>query len=178
MSLILGIDPGSRITGYGVIRKQGNKLTYVASGCIRVSEKELPGRLKQVFDGVTQLIEQYKPDEFAIEQVFMAKNADSALKLGQARGVAIVAAMNAQLPVSEYAARLIKQAVVGTGAATKDQVGHMVVQLLKLPGRPQEDAADGLAIAICHAHNSQSLIAMAGKTRSRSSRVLRGRFQV
>jgi len=196
MSIIMGIDPGSRITGYGVIHKQGNKLSYVASGCIRVSEKELPQRLKQIFDGVTQLIEQYKPDEFAIEQVFMAKNADSALKLGQARGVAIVAAMNASLPVGEYAARLVKQAVVGTGGATKDQVGHMVMNtvvgtggatkdqvghmvmnMLKLAGRPQEDAADGLAIAICHAHNTQSLIAMAGKSRSTSSRVLRGRFQ-
>jgi len=177
MSIIMGIDPGSRITGYGVINKQGNKLTYIASGCIRVSEKELPQRLKQIFDGVTQLIEQYKPDEFAIEQVFMAKNADSALKLGQARGVAIVAAMNASLTVGEYAARLVKQAVVGTGGATKDQVGHMVMNMLKLAGRPQEDAADGLAIAICHAHNTQSLIAMAGKSRSTSSRVLRGRFQ-
>ena len=177
LTIILGIDPGSRITGYGIIRKEGQKLHYVASGCIRISGKELPGRLKQVFDGVSQIIAQYQPDEFAIEQVFMARNADSALKLGQARGVAIVAACNSEIPVSEYAARLIKQAVVGTGAATKDQVGHMVMQLLKLPGRPQEDAADGLAIAICHAHAQQSLIAMAGKSRSRSSRVLRGRFQ-
>lgn len=178
MSIILGIDPGSRVTGYGVIKKQGNKLSYVASGCIRISEKELPQRLKQVFDGVTQLIETYKPDEFAIEQVFMARNADSALKLGQARGVAIVAAMNASIPVAEYAARLVKQAVVGTGAATKDQVGHMVTQMLKLPAHPQEDAADGLAIAICHAHNTQSLIAMAGKSTARSAKVLRGRYQL
>ena len=177
MTLILGIDPGSRIAGYGVIKKEGNRLTYVASGCIRVKEKELPLRLKQIFDGVTQLVEQYKPDEFAIEQVFMARNADSALKLGQARGVAIVAAVNAQLPVSEYAARFIKQAVVGTGAATKDQVGHMVMQILKLPARPQEDAADALAIAICHAHSQQSLIAMAGKSRSRATRTVRGRYQ-
>ncbi|MGB0836103.1 MAG: crossover junction endodeoxyribonuclease RuvC [Psychrobium sp.] len=178
MSIILGIDPGSRVTGYGVIKKQGNKLSYVASGCIRISEKELPQRLKQVFDGVTQLVETYKPDEFAIEQVFMARNADSALKLGQARGVAIVAAMNASIPVAEYAARLVKQAVVGTGAATKDQVGHMVTQMLKLSAQPQEDAADGLAIAICHAHNTQSLIAMAGKSTARSAKVLRGRYQL
>jgi len=177
MTLILGIDPGSRVAGYGLIKKQGNKLTYVASGCIRVKEKELPQRLKQIFDGVTQIIEQFGPDEFAIEQVFMARNADSALKLGQARGVAIVAAVNAELPVSEYAARAIKQAVVGTGAATKDQVGHMVKQMLKLPGRPQEDAADALAIAICHAHSQQSLIALAGSTRQRVTKVVRGRYQ-
>ncbi|MDP2560247.1 crossover junction endodeoxyribonuclease RuvC [Psychrobium sp. 1_MG-2023] len=172
MTIILGIDPGSRVAGYGVIRKEGNKLTYLASGCIRVKEKELPQRLKQVFDGVTQLIAQYKPDEFAIEQVFMSRNADSALKLGQARGVAIVAACNANLPVSEYAARLIKQAVVGTGAATKDQVGHMVTQMLKLPAKPQEDAADALAIAICHAHAHQGLISKSGKRRSSSMRTL------
>jgi len=177
MSIILGIDPGSRIAGYGVITKHGNKLTYIASGCIRIKEKELPQRLKQVFDGVTQLIEQYQPDEFAIEQVFMARNADSALKLGQARGVAIVAAVNADLPVSEYAARLIKQAVVGTGAATKDQVGHMVMQLLKLPGRPQEDAADALAIAICHANTNQSLIAAAGKGRGGSRKSSRSYYE-
>ena len=177
MTIILAIDPGSRVTGYGIIKKNGQKLSYIGSGCIRLSGKELAPRLKQIFDGVTQIIEQYHPDEFAIEQVFMGKNADSALKLGQARGVAIVAACNAQLPISEYAARLVKQAVVGTGAATKDQVGHMVTQILKLPARPQEDAADALGIAICHAHTYQSLIAMAGKSQARSNKVVRGRFQ-
>lgn len=177
MTIILGIDPGSRVAGYGVIKKQGNKLSYIASGCIRVKEKELPQRLKQVFDGVTQLIAQYQPDEFAIEQVFMARNADSALKLGQARGVAIVAAVNDNLPVSEYAARAIKQAVVGTGAATKDQVGHMVTQILKLPAQPQEDAADALAIAICHANAHQTLIKTAGKKRTTSPRSSRAHYE-
>ena len=177
MSIILAIDPGSRVTGYGVIKKTGNKLSYIGSGCIRMSGTELPGKLKQIFDGVSQLIGQYHPDEFAIEQVFMGKNADSALKLGQARGAAIVAACHHDLPVSDYAARLVKQAVVGIGSATKDQVGHMVTQILKLPASPQEDAADALAIAICHAHTNQSLIAMAGRSKSRSSKVIRGRFQ-
>lgn len=114
MSVILGIDPGSRVTGYGVIRQQGRHLIYLGSGCIRTSDLELPLRLKQIYAGVSEIITQFQPDAFAIEQVFMAKNADSALKLGQARGSAIVAAVNAELPVYEYAARLIKQAVVGT----------------------------------------------------------------
>ena len=106
--ILLGIDPGSRITGYGVIEQSGNKFTYVASGCIRLSGDELAGRLQQIFQGVSEIISQYQPKEFAIEQVFMAKNPDSALKLGQARGAAIVAATQFDLPVSEYAARQIK----------------------------------------------------------------------
>ncbi|WP_278385223.1 crossover junction endodeoxyribonuclease RuvC, partial [Alteromonas mediterranea] len=113
--VILGIDPGSRITGYGLIARKQGKLVYVASGCIRVGTADLPSRLANIFTGVGDIIRQYKPDQFAIEQVFMAKNPDSALKLGQARGAAIVAATQAQLPVAEYSARQIKQSVVGKG---------------------------------------------------------------
>lgn len=160
--IILGIDPGSRITGFGVIRRTGQKIEYVVSGCIRTGEGELAGRLKKIYDGVSELISTYQPEQFAIEQVFMGKNADSALKLGQARGVAIVAAVQQGLPVAEYAPRTIKQAVVGKGSAAKEQVQHMVQYLLKLPGIPQADAADALAIAICHAHTSASLMAQAG----------------
>ena len=160
--IILGIDPGSRLTGFGVIRRIGQKTEYIVSGCIRTGEGELPARLKKIFDGVTELIATYQPQEFAIEQVFMGKNADSALKLGQARGVAILAAVNQALPVAEYAPRTIKQAVVGRGGADKEQVQHMVQSLLKLPGKPQADAADALAIAICHAHTSASLVTKAG----------------
>ncbi|SJN55960.1 crossover junction endodeoxyribonuclease RuvC [Vibrio ruber] len=163
MSIILGIDPGSRVTGYGVVRQQGRILTYLGSGCIKTTEKALPGRLKQIYAGVSEVIMQFQPDVFAIEQVFMAKNADSALKLGQARGCAIVAAVNADLPVYEYAARLIKQAVVGTGGADKTQVQHMVQQMLKLPSKPQADAADALGVAICHANTNKTLVALAGQ---------------
>ena len=124
MSIILGIDPGSRITGYGVIRQQGRHLDYLGSGCIRTSAEDIPGRLKQIYAGVSEVITQFQPDAFAIEEVFMGKNASSALKLGQARGSAIVAAVNADLPVSEYAARLIKQAVVGTGGADNFSFHH------------------------------------------------------
>lgn len=173
MSIILGIDPGSRITGYGVIRQQGRHLEYLGSGCIRTDCDDLPGRLKQIYAGVTEVITQFQPDAFAIEQVFMARNADSALKLGQARGSAIVAAVNAELPVSEYAARLIKQAVAGKGSADKKQVQHMVVHMLNLNATPQADAADALAVAICHSHTNKTLVAMAGK--ATSSR--RGRYR-
>lgn len=166
MTIILGIDPGSRITGYGVIRQQGRRLEYLGSGCIRTDAVDLAGKLGQIFAGVTEVITQFQPDTFAIEQVFMAKNPDSALKLGQARGSAIVAAVNAGLPVSEYAARLIKQSVVGNGNADKKQMQHMVVQVLKLAATPQADAADALGVAICHAHTNHTLIAMAGRATS------------
>jgi crossover junction endodeoxyribonuclease RuvC len=173
MSIILGIDPGSRITGYGVIRQVGSKFEYVASGCIRVQGDELAPRLQQVFDGVSEIINQFSPTLFAIEQVFMAKNADSALKLGQARGAAIVAATNRQLPVAEYSARQIKQAVVGKGSADKTQVQHMITYLLKLPAAPQADAADALAVALCHGHSHQSLLKLAGQ----ASKTVRGRLR-
>lgn len=162
MSIILGIDPGSRITGYGVVRQQGRVISYLGSGCIRTAVDDLPSRLKLIYAGVSEIITQFQPDCFAIEQVFMARNADSALKLGQARGAAIVAAVNQQLPVYEYAARQVKQTVVGTGAAEKSQVQHMVRSLLKLPANPQADAADALAIAITHCHFSQNLQRISG----------------
>lgn len=171
MSLILGIDPGSRITGYGFIRFQASRLEYVASGCIRLKESTLPERLNTIFQGITQLILQYAPDEFAIEEVFLARNADSALKLGQARGVAIAAATNQGLPVCEYSARKVKQAVVGKGSADKSQVQHMVKHLLGLESSPQSDAADALGIALCHAHMQQSLLKISGATHSRRGRI-------
>ncbi len=167
MTIILGIDPGSRRTGFGVIRQNGSKSEYISSGVIRIPETELPQRLKVIFDAIGEIIAMHHPEEMAIENVFMAKSAGSALKLGQARGAAIVAAVNCNLPVFEYEARKVKQSVVGTGAATKIQVQHMVKTLLNLPGDPQEDAADALAIALCHAHTHKSLIniASAGKFR-------------
>ena len=158
MAIILGIDPGSRITGYGIIRQTGRQLSYLGSGCIRSVVDDMPGRLKLIYAGVSEIITQFQPDFFAIESVFMAKNADSALKLGQARGAAIVAAVNQDLPVFEYAARQVKQTVVGTGAAEKAQVQHLVRSILKLPANPQADAADALAIAITHCHMSQNAI--------------------
>ena len=153
MALILGIDPGSRITGFGIIREGRNGCEYVTSGCIRLGNGPFPERLKQIFDNLGELIGNYQPQVLSIEQVFMARNPDSALKLGQARGAAIVAAVHAGLDVHEYTARQVKQAVVGTGAADKTQVQHMVTQLLGLSGTPQADAADALAIALCHAHS-------------------------
>ena len=173
MATILGIDPGSRITGYGVIRQRGGKFEYIASGCIRVAGDDLASRLKQIYDGVSEIILQYKPNQFAIEQVFMAKNPDSALKLGQARGAAIVAATQQNLPVAEYSARQIKQSVVGKGSADKTQVQHMVMHLLKLSASPQADAADALAVSLCHAHTEQSLIKMAGQ----ATKTVRGRLR-
>ena len=171
MTIILGIDPGSRITGYGVIKKEGRKLTYLGSGCIKafVANKEekqpFSDRLQIIFAGVSELILQFSPELFAIEEVFMGVNPGGALKLGQARGAAIVAATNNGLPVAEYSARQIKQAVVGTGAADKSQVQHMVKSILNLPGMPQADAADALAIALCHAHSHEFITKMSGQVK-------------
>ena len=154
---ILGIDPGSRITGYGIIEETGrSSYQYIASGSIRIKAESFPERLKQIFDGITEVIELYRPAQMAIEQVFMHKNADSALKLGQARGAAICAAMNAGLPVSEYAARQVKQALVGKGNADKKQVQHMVKILLNVQGELQIDASDALGICLCHSHYQQT----------------------
>ena len=175
MAIILGIDPGSRLTGYGVIEQQGRKFTYLGSGCIKAisAGEDLGARLQTIFAGVSELIIQFKPDMFAIEQVFMATNPDSALKLGQARGAAIVAATNSGMTIAEYSARQIKQSVVGTGAADKTQVQHMVKSILKLPGTPQADAADALAVALCHAHSHDSISKMSGQV----SKVVRGRLR-
>ena len=159
---ILGIDPGSRVTGYGVIDMVGVKPCYVASGCIRTAEGALEQRLAQIYAGLSEVVGLHRPSQVAIERVFMAKNPDSALKLGQARGVALVCIANHGLGLAEYAARQIKQAVTGQGGADKEQVQHMVQRLLKLPGLPQADAADALATALCHAHTNASLISRAG----------------
>lgn len=172
MALILGVDPGSRKTGFGIINWVSGSTTYVTSGVIRVPDVSLAERLKVIFDSVNEIIETYAPQEFAIEHVFMAKSAASALKLGQARGAAIVAAVNHDLAVSEYEARKVKQAVVGNGAADKLQVQHMVKTLLKLPGSPQEDAADALAVALCHANTQQHMIRIATGRQFRRGRIV------
>lgn len=152
MAIILGIDPGSRITGYGII-ETAKPLGYLGSGCIRTIAEDMPGRLKQIYGSIQEIIRQFQPDYCAIEQVFMAHNVSSALKLGHARGVAMLASAEAGIPIFEYAARYVKQCVTGTGGAAKTQVQHMVKELLKLNGTPQVDAADALAIAITHAFN-------------------------
>lgn len=169
MTIILGIDPGSRITGFGVIRELGQKCEYIASGCIRTPDGSLAERLQSVFRGVREVIQTYHPETMGIEQVFMAKSADSALKLGQARGSAIVAGAEEGLDIAEYSARQVKKTVTGSGAADKEQVMQMVMHLLKLEKRPQVDASDALAIALCHAHHRQTLIPMglAGAKRRR-----------
>lgn len=171
MAIILGIDPGSRITGYGVINVVGAQIEYIDSGCIRVKGEELPERLHQIYEGISQVINLYQPQQMAIEQVFMARNPDSALKLGQARGAAIVATVSQDVPVAEYSARQVKQSVVGKGSADKTQVQHMVTAILNLPKAPQADAADALAIALCHVHTQQSLIRIAGAKSSRRGRM-------
>lgn len=153
--IILGIDPGSRITGYGIISKQGNRLVHMDNGAIFTqSAKEFPQRLEKIFRGLSDIILQFRPDAIAVENVFLAKNAQSALKLGQARGAAIVAAVSVGLPVFEYTALQVKQAVVGSGRAEKVQVQQMVKVLLNLPEIAQEDASDALAVAVCHAHSA------------------------
>lgn len=173
MSLIIGIDPGSRLTGYGIIEKSGQDLIFVDAGTIRTETQAMPERLKRIFAGIERIVKFYKPTEAAVEQVFMAQNPDSALKLGQARGAAIAAVVNLDLSVSEYTARQIKQSVVGYGAADKEQVQMMVRQILKLQYNPQADAADALAAAICHAHATgtvskmQLLNELAGMARGR-----------
>ncbi len=153
--LVLGIDPGSRRTGYGLLAVRERSVEYVASGCIKAEIGDMPQRLGIIYRGVSELIDQFNPTELAIEEVFLAKNASSALKLGQARGVAIAAAVAGELPVHEYAAKRVKQSLVGTGRGSKEQVAHMVRILLKLPGAPQADAADALAIALCHVNTCQ-----------------------
>jgi crossover junction endodeoxyribonuclease RuvC len=155
---ILGIDPGSRLTGYGIIDHSPQGYRYVASGCIRIQAEDFPGRLQQIFDGLSQIAHHYQPQAAAIEQVFMHKNADSALKLGQARGAAICAVQQAGLPVFEYAARQVKQALVGKGNADKAQVQHMVKILLNIHGDIQADAGDALGISLCHAHYRQTAL--------------------
>ena len=149
---ILGIDPGSRLTGFGVLDFDHDKPTYVASGTVKSIDGEFADRLRQIFESVGRIVAEYQPDIVAIETVFMHKNAGSALKLGHARSAALCATFEYGIEVFEYVPRAIKQAVVGTGAATKEQVQHMVVSILKLDGSPAPDAADALATALCHGH--------------------------
>ncbi len=151
---VLGIDPGSRITGYGLIDKIGNRLVHVDNGAIVTdARRDFPLRLQRIYRGLSEVIEQYHPDAVAVENIFFATNVQSALKLGQARGAAIVAGVNAGLPVFEYTALQVKQAVVGHGRADKQQVQKMLKALLNLPEVAQEDASDALAAAVCHAHS-------------------------
>lgn len=152
---ILGIDPGSQVTGFGIVDAGSHQSVLVGSGCIRVADKPFPERLRTIFKAVRELTDNYAPDEIAIEKVFMARNADSALKLGHARAAAICATFSLTLPIFEYAARDIKQSVVGTGSAAKTQVQHMVKVLLAVSGDVQSDAADALAVALCHAHRRE-----------------------
>ena len=147
---ILGIDPGSRLTGFGVLDFRGDAPSYVTSGTVNTAQGGFADRLRQIFEGVNSIVDEYRPDIVAIESVFMHRNASSALKLGHARAAALCATFGHDLEVYEYAPRQIKQAVVGTGGATKEQVQHMVVSILKLDGTPSADAADALATALCH----------------------------
>jgi crossover junction endodeoxyribonuclease RuvC len=153
---ILGIDPGTRVTGFGLIEKQGNRLIHIDNGAIYTrADDPLADRLKIIYDGLCRVLNEYRPQAVAVERIFVAKNALSALKLGHARGVAMLAGVNACLPVTEYSAVEVKNAVVGYGKAGKAQVQQMVRVLLNLPEIAQEDASDALAVAICHAHSSE-----------------------
>ncbi len=159
---ILGIDPGLRITGFGIIEKCGNKLVYVSSGCVKSpSDAALPDRLQVLLENLREVIASHRPQQVALEKVFVNVNPQSTLLLGQARGTAICAAVLAQLPVAEYTALQVKQSVVGNGHATKEQVQEMVKRLLGLAGYPSADAADALACAICHAHGGQGMGSLA-----------------
>ncbi len=153
---ILGIDPGSRVTGFGVVDLVDGRPVYEASGAIRTSQGDFPDRLRQIFTAVGEVVETYGPTIVAIEDVFMARNAASALKLGQARSAALCATFASDVDVFEYSPREVKLAIVGTGAATKEQVQHMILSLLKLTGEPGADAADALAVAVCHAHQRET----------------------
>ena len=170
---VLGLDPGLRVTGFGLIDCLGKELRYVASGCIKTRDGALPGRLKTLLDGVREVVATYRPDQAAVEIVFVNVNPKSTLLLGQARGAVICGAVSSELPVAEYTALQVKQAVVGYGKAHKSQVQEMVRRLLALPELPGPDAADALACAICHAHGSQGLGAdLRAGSRRRGGRLL------
>jgi crossover junction endodeoxyribonuclease RuvC len=159
---VLGIDPGSIRTGFGIVDCRAGSESYVDCGCIKVSGASLSARLRCIFEAIEALVLEHRPDEVAIERVFMHKNADSALKLGQARGVALCAAVALGASAHEYAPRAIKQAVTGFGGAQKLQVAQMVTTLLALPRRPAADAADALAVALCHAQSRRLALLRAG----------------
>ena len=169
---ILGVDPGLRVTGYGILERAGQKLVYVTSGVIRTPDAQLPIRLKCILDSLAQVIAEHRPEQVAVEKVFVNVNPESTLLLGQARGAAICAVVSCDLPVSEYTALQVKQAVVGNGHAAKEQVQEMVRRLLNLPADPSADAADALACAICHAHGGQGL----GRLATAGYRMRRGRL--
>ncbi|HEZ1355486.1 TPA: crossover junction endodeoxyribonuclease RuvC [Neisseria meningitidis] len=172
---ILGIDPGSRVTGFGVIDVWGRDHFYVASGCIKTpADAPLADRIAVIVRHIGEVVTVYKPQQAAVEQVFVNVNPASTLMLGQARGAALAALVSHKLPVSEYTALQVKQAVVGKGKAAKEQVQHMVVQMLGLSGTPQPDAADGLAVALTHALRNHGL---AAKLNPSGMQVKRGRFQ-
>jgi crossover junction endodeoxyribonuclease RuvC len=153
MDIILGIDPGSRFTGYGIISVDGNIISHLDHGTIKTSNKDFSARLFHIYNELNHIITKHQPNQAAIETVFFAKNAQSALKLGQARGAAITAIASKALPLHEYSPKQIKQSITGTGAADKQQVQQMVKMLLKLNDIPQSDAADALACAVCHCHH-------------------------
>jgi crossover junction endodeoxyribonuclease RuvC len=161
---ILGIDPGSRLTGFGVLDFKCDRASFVTCGTVHSVDGDFTDRLKLIFEAVSRIVSQYRPDVVAIESVFVHKNASSALKLGHARSAAICATFESNVEVFEYAPRAIKQAVVGNGAATKDQVQHMVISLLQLDGAPSSDAADALAAALCHGHHSRLQSRLSGKS--------------
>ncbi len=171
MIRILGIDPGSQLTGYGIIDMDGNHATAVAHGVIKVKGAAAGDKLHLIFQELSRLISRHRPDEAAIERVFMHRNADSALKLGQARGAALTAIANSRLPSYEYTANQVKQATVGKGHAAKQQVQHMVKILLCLADPPAADAADALAVALCHGHAREGLMRMAGVSGMRRGRL-------
>lgn len=162
---ILGIDPGTRITGYGIITVDGNRLQHIDNGIIKTSSSEnLPARLGIIYEGLMEVLTRFSPNVVSIEQVFLAKNPRSALTLGHARGAAVLAAVNSGIEIYEYSALQVKSAVVGYGHAQKSQVQHMVKVLLNLVEPAQEDASDALAVAICHAH-SRNLERVMGRRR-------------
>lgn len=154
MTRVLGIDPGSRVTGYGVIETDGVRSRYLGSGCIRTVSGDFPARLGEIFNGLREVLLHWQPREVAIEQVFVSRNASSALKLGQARGAAISAVVTLELPVFEYTPAAVKQGLVGNGRAEKEQVQHMVRIILGMQGNMSLDESDALAIALCHAHSN------------------------
>ncbi len=173
MTIILGIDPGSRITGYGLIKEDKQDIYYLDSGCIKTPQGgALSVKLLKIFDGICELMDNYAPDEVSIERVFVHQNPDSALKLGHARGAAMVAAASHRIHVSEYSAREVKQSIVGHGGAEKEQVKHMVIHLLRLKSAPQSDASDALAIAICHSYMRKGLPLIVKKRQSKKRWVL------
>ena len=154
MIRVLGIDPGSRVTGYGLIETNGVRSRHLGSGCIRTISGDFPQRLGEIFNGVREVLAEWQPQEVAIEQVFVSRNASSALKLGQARGAAISAVVTLETPVFEYTPAAVKQGLVGNGRAEKEQVQHMVRVILGMQGRMALDESDALAVALCHAHSN------------------------